>query len=269
MGQQVSLLTNKFVMLAAAVGGLTAVKNAFEFGDELNKTSDRLGIAAEKLQAFQYAAKFFGLGAGEVSTMLERMAVAIGKAVTEGGDSAEVFSRLGLDLATLASLRADEQFNLIAEAIAKLPTAGMQAAAANDVFSRSGFRMIEMMKGGREAIASAEKELASFGGTINGVSASKLEEANDAIERMEEAFKAASRTFAIAVAPTVITLTKLFKDLFGQLNTGSKSDFFPVMNRAFVILLGTGAEVVSMFKNAWVAISSLVKMRVLSSTRLV
>lgn len=120
--------------------------SAFDFGGNLSDiaaaTGETAGTVAVLRQAFQDA----GVGAERLQQSLGLMRRAIAGVNEQGQPTAKVFARLGLAVDDLASMGAEGQLKEIAAAIAQLPNATAQGAAAMEIFGRSGLDMMAFLQ---------------------------------------------------------------------------------------------------------------------------
>lgn len=83
---------------AAATAVVYAVKQAIDNADKLNDISIRLGIGAEALSTYAYAAKQSGTDIESLSTGLTRFTKNIAAAADAGSSQGKVFAALGVDV---------------------------------------------------------------------------------------------------------------------------------------------------------------------------
>ena len=132
---------------AAAVGSVAAVmeglKGSLELGAEMQDLSNRTGIAVDSLAMLRNLFKDTGLEAENIGPVMAKMQKTLAGSVGGGGES-NLLKSLGLDPQALASAAPDEAFRKIGEQIAKLPNATEQAAAAMQIFGKSGAELLQV-----------------------------------------------------------------------------------------------------------------------------
>lgn len=223
----------------AAAGALTALyARTAPMIDASAKLADRLNMSTKALGGLQLQAKMSGVSAEMLTGALDRMTISIGKAVDEGGALAKSFKDIGLDLTELSGLSADEQFKKIADAIGGLKTVTAQAAAATEIFGRSGVQMLNMLREGSSAIDEAQKRAEAYGTALSRVDAAKVELANDAWENAQEAMQGMANRITVKLAPLVEALATMFSD--AALDAGGFKD---AIDNAF----NTGIRVAGFF----------------------
>jgi hypothetical protein len=241
---------------AAGAGALTALyARTAPLIDQNAKLADRLNISTEALAGMQLQAGLSGISNETLSKSLEKMIVNIGRAANEGGTYEKALERIGLKSDELRKMSADQQFNAVADAISGLGTASEQAAAAQDIFGRSGVEMLNLMREGSGAILDAQRRAEAYGLAISRVDAAKVEAANDAWDESQKAMEGIANRITVKLAPIVEALSGGFADAalesqgFGQtidrvFNGAVKTvGFFADMIQGFRVVF-KGAELV-------------------------
>ena len=131
-----------FAVSIPLVGAALAagVAHVYDFGGELSDMASRTGISAEKLVVLTQALKDSGVEFGALVPALKKMQVAL-VSVAKGG-SAKVFEQIGLHVSDLLDLDPGEQFERVGAAIAKMENPAARAAAAVELFGKSGMNML-------------------------------------------------------------------------------------------------------------------------------
>ena len=162
---------------AAIIAGV--VNSSRKSIDVLAKKSDQLGIATEKLAAFQHLGELTGVSTQSMNSSLERMSKRLGEAAQGMGAARPQLERLNLSAKELVSLSPDQQYQKIAEAVKGLSTQSEKAAATAAIFGREGLALLNTMEAGAEGFAQAESDVLAFGTAITRVDAAKVEMATN------------------------------------------------------------------------------------------
>lgn len=136
--------------IAAAGGAITAAMGAAlthfaAVGDQLDKMSLRTGVTGSALAELGFAAEQSGANIGSIESMIRKMQKTIGDAATGSKSQIEAFDQLGLSIESLQGLTPDQQFEAIGDAVGKIEDPTMRAAAAMDIFGRSGTELLPML----------------------------------------------------------------------------------------------------------------------------
>lgn len=197
--------------VAAAAGTYAAlVRSQMGTIDSLAKTSDKLGIATEELQALRHAAELTGVSTGTLDTALQRMTRRTAEAAQGTGEAKAALEELGLDAQALARLSPDEIFRNISDAMEGVASQGDRVRLAMRLFDTEGVALVNTMKGGREALDAYKQEVEDFGLAVSRVDAAKVEQANDALFRAGEVMRGALTKAAVEVAPIITEISNRF-----------------------------------------------------------
>lgn len=196
--------------LVGVAGFGAMIAKSLEAGDAIAKMSDRLGISTENLSAFQHLAQLSGESIEGFDKSIEKMVRSIGEAGRGMGTGQKAFEELGISVDQLAGKNADEQFLIIADAIKGVGNESLQASYASDIFGRSGIKLLNTIKSGREGFESAREEVDKFGLSLDRVQAAKIEAANDAILRTQQAMKGISMQATVELAPILEEVANQF-----------------------------------------------------------
>jgi hypothetical protein len=129
---------------AAAAGLAVGVKSALDLGGALSDLSTRTGVAAGQLRILQEAFARNGLSAEKVGPSINKMQRALVEAGDGTGPAAEAFKMLGISVDGLRGMDASSQFSAIGQAINSIPDPAGRAAAAMQIFGKSGGEMLTL-----------------------------------------------------------------------------------------------------------------------------
>ena len=143
-------LTSGFMGAVAAIGAVAlgiaeVTRETAEHGKEVLESAERIGVATDKLQELQYAARMSGIGDGQLEFALRNIGRAARAAAAGGGQAAFVFQRMGVTVQELRSLRPDQVLEKLSTAFSKLPSGFEKSNAALSLFGRNGSAMIPFL----------------------------------------------------------------------------------------------------------------------------
>jgi hypothetical protein len=134
-----------FAAAAAAAAGLAVgIKGALDLAGALSDLSSRTGVAAGELRILQEAFARNGLSAEKVGPSINKMQRALVEAGDGTGPAAEAFKMLGISVDGLRGMDASSQFSAIGQAINSIPDPAGRAAAAMQIFGKSGGEMLTL-----------------------------------------------------------------------------------------------------------------------------
>jgi hypothetical protein len=181
----------------------TFVKSAADAADQLGKTADKLGIGTRELRAYQLAAKDAGVAQEAANKLLLESQKRLGEAATGTGEAAKFIKLLGLNVTELQQLSPDQLFATYAEAINGLSNRSEQLAAASSLMGKNASEAFNLIRAGGDAVNEAAAFVDRFGLALSRVEIRQIEQANDAIDRLQAVSLAAGQRIAAGLAPAV------------------------------------------------------------------
>lgn len=184
----------------AGFGGL--IKSQIDLGDQLNKTSQKLGIAVEDLSAYQYAAKLSDVSNEQLTGGLAKLAKTMQDAATnKAGESAIAFRALGVSVTdTAGNLR---PLNLVLDEVSRrfeeTRDGTNKTAMAMQLFGRSGAELVPLLN----SLRGLSDEARRTGNVVSTDFARKSEQFKDSMTRMEKAAGNFARTVGTVVVPVL------------------------------------------------------------------
>jgi hypothetical protein len=138
-------LLETFGLAISAAGIFEFAKGIVTTAADIQHQADALGIGAERLQAYQFAARESGVSVDEAGTAFKRFFANLGELQTTGeGSLAKYLSELGLTADELAG-DPTEALVIFARALDKETDATIRAAAERAAFGRSGIDLNALM----------------------------------------------------------------------------------------------------------------------------
>lgn len=185
-------LVARFGAVAAGIGALGVAfsrldpRSVIDAADELQKLSQRSGIAVENLSALQYAGKLADVSTEELADSVKKLNVNIAAAARGEKEQAAAFATIGVAVKDAAGQvrDADQVLGDIADKFSTYADGANKVALANALGGRSFEKLIPLLNGGRQGLAEARAEAERFGAVISGDLAAKSEKFNDNITRL-------------------------------------------------------------------------------------
>jgi len=204
-GASVRTMGTKMMGLGAAVAApMVAASKVFsDMGDSVAKMAARTGIGVESLSELGYAAEMSGTSMESFEKSVRAMQKTL--VAAGGGSTAAVgtLRKLGLTVADLAGLSPEQQFKLIADQLSKVEDPAARAAAAMDIFGKSGVELIPLMSAGAAGIEQLQQQARDLGLTMSTEDAKAAEAFNSALGNLWKVLKMAAFTIGSALAPVL------------------------------------------------------------------
>jgi hypothetical protein len=188
--------------LFAATFGVSAIKGVIETNSELAKLARTVGLTAEQFQEYTFAASQAGINTSLFTSSMTAFVKRVGEASANMGPLVSGLKNLNPALleAVQTAKSQDEAFRLIADAIANAASSTEAAAIANAAFSRSGVRMVEVLRQGTAGLDEQAQKARELGLVIENDLLAKAELYDDKLDQINRKIKT---TFGIAVLESI------------------------------------------------------------------
>lgn len=186
--------------------------------DNLGKLSDRLQIDPNVLRGLDLAATQTGTSFATIEKGIQRLTRTIGEARLGITTGTKALEDLGLSVEDFDGLSVEQQLLKVADIIADIEDPAQKAAAATRLLGRSGAELINLFNGGSEAIREYIKQAEELGGPISREDIKRVEQANDAVDRLQRTFEGTIQQLVIGLAPALEDIADLLVELgnFGK-----------------------------------------------------
>lgn len=121
---------------------------AIQLGDDLVDLNAQTGVAIDKLMELQMAFDLNGMKADQVQPVLSKMQRLIAEAGSGSAEAAAKFAMMGVSIADIQGLNADEQLMKIGEAITEIQNPAQRSAMAMEIFGKSGAKLLSVFAAG-------------------------------------------------------------------------------------------------------------------------
>ena len=202
---------------AAAVGAIAGVwklgSDAAATGANLQDMADRLGIAAEALQRYDYIALQSGVETEQLVKSIAKARDAVGTALAGGTNTAsKALQTLFGDLSKIPT-GTEEAFTAIIDKLAQVEDSTMQAYYANEIFGeRLATNLIPLINNGADRLAQLGEEFESIG-YLSNEQVQALADFDDQLNIMREQIDLAKTEIGIALLPIMEQFANLLTDV--------------------------------------------------------
>lgn len=142
----------QFLTLQGVIRAVTfaadGLRDALQLGDDLVDLNAQTGVAIDKLMELQLAFDLNGMKADQLQPVIAKLQRSIADAARGSDDAALKFARMGISIADIQGLTADEQLQRVGEAITKIENPAARSAAAMDIFGKSGSKLLSVFAAG-------------------------------------------------------------------------------------------------------------------------
>lgn len=226
---------------SAAQNVLTLAGNVSSSLDSLNDLSARTGIGVESLQGYALAAKMAGVDTEAFGVAVQKLAVNIGKA-TPGDAMDKALRGINLSVAELRMLAPEQQFSVIGDAIAQLPTVAERAAVAVQVFGKQGAALAPLFREGAASIEELRERAERLGIIVSETQINNVADMNDAFDLVSATINGIIGQVVGNLAPAVTDVTNQFLR-FVEEWSGAQGEGGTGIANAITDVLLRGAEI--------------------------
>lgn len=196
------------------VGTLVSEMNRL---DEVGKTSERLGVAADELTRLQFAGEQTGVQISTMNMALQRMTRRVAEAAAGTGEAKDAIKELGLDAVALNAMGPAEAFKAIADRMKLVENSSDRVRLAMKLFDSEGVRLVNTLNLGSQGLAEMGKRSDEVGNTAFPDAIRKATELIDTINELRKSIGGAAGELVKALAPalkqTISALTDGIKSL--------------------------------------------------------
>lgn len=224
-GMNVGALAIKFAAITAPITAAGAAiyglaQKTANAGDEIYKTSQRLGISTEKLSGLKYAAELSDVSMGSLSMSIGILSRNMQEASTGTGDAKDAFEALGVKVqAVNGQLKpADEILLELANKFAGMEDGTGKAVLALRIFGRSGAELIPFLNQGAYGIGEMTKNAKKAGVVFTEDAAKGAEVFNDNLKELKENING----IIYAVGGELIPVLNKFYNYVKDMSAGKK-----------------------------------------------
>ncbi len=211
MGRSFAMVQAKMLVLYMGVRKVVRmIRSEFSHIDEARKFAQSIGQAGKnatnQLLAFEYAGARVGATSANVRTALRNMMKSIGEAQMGRGEGVTAMKMIGLDADAIKKLSVmipTEAFMEISKAMGKLANTSEKVSFAQRLFSKSGVRMLNLVKLTTPEIQKLIDRHNMLAGVMSESSIAAVEATNDAVTDLKTSFNGLQRAIMGAVAPTL------------------------------------------------------------------
>jgi hypothetical protein len=203
-------------ILTGLIGGLSVsafaglIKGAANYADEMGKAAQRTGTTTEFISALAHGAKLADVEFDELTKSIGGFNKNIAEAAKGSNSAKEPFEALGINIRNAnGSLKTNEQLlGEVADRFQKMPDGIQKSALAQDLFTKSGAKLIPLLNGGSEGIKQFTAEAQRMGLIVTGEAAAAAEKFNDDLTRLQASAKGVGLAVGGAMVPAFGELTK-------------------------------------------------------------
>jgi len=202
---------------AAVIGVITGlsdmIKETAEYGDEVDKMSQKLGLSTDAYQEWDYVLSLAGTEMSSMSTGLKTLTNKLDDA-KNGSESAQaMFAALGLSMDDIANMSREEAFEAVIYGFQGMADSTERAALANDLFGKSGQELAPLFNQTREETEAQIKAAREYGMVMSEDAVEASAEFQDSLETMQRTMNGFKRNMVSGFLPSVSSAMDGFTEI--------------------------------------------------------
>jgi hypothetical protein len=196
--------------LGLAGGAFIAMaKRAVAFGDDIEDTAQQIGITNKALQELRYAAQLGGVSTESFDKSMMQFSKRLGEAQIESNETSAALNRLGISMAQIRGMSADQVLKLVADRLPSVSSGFQQSAIAAALLGREGVKMLPTLLQGSVGLGKLADEAHRMGLILDDETIKKASEANDIFDQLGTAMKVAGTKAGAELLPILKDLRTL------------------------------------------------------------
>lgn len=192
----------------AAISGISALSgvlleasgSAAEYGDNIDKMSQKIGMSAQAYQEWDFILQHSGTS---IDTMTQGMKTLSNAVVDQSDASVAAFSKLGISMEKAASLSQEELFAEVVAALQEMPASAERTALANDLLGRSAMELGALLNTSAEDTELMRQQVHALGGVMSDEAVKAAAAYQDSLQNLNTAADGLKRGLASELMPAV------------------------------------------------------------------
>lgn len=247
-----------FAGVTVSVGAaLESVHAAIDRADKLNDFTQRLGVSAEQMSGWGYAAKQTGTDIDALGVGFKKLQAAMTDGLDKKSEKGRLFAALGVSVtdATGKMKTLEQIVPEIADKFSGLTDDALKTKIAIELFGKSGTDLMEFLSSGSKGLKDMTDRAKELGIIISQETASAADNFNDKLTDIHAITQAWSQSVAADLLPLLNSLADLMLD--GAKKTDKIKDSTNGAVQVFTYLVDIVSAVVNIAQLAGITISAM------------
>ena len=204
--------------VAAAVAGVIKgladmITETAEYGDQVDKMSQKLGLSTDAYQEWDYVLSLAGTEMSSMSTGLKTMTNKLDDAKNGSASALAMFEQLGLSLEDLQGMSREEAFEAVIYGFQGMADSTERAALANDLFGKSGQELAPLFNQTTEETKAQIQAAHDYGMVMGKEAVDASADFQDSLTTMQRTMNGFKRNLVSGFLPSVSTAMDGFTDI--------------------------------------------------------
>lgn len=223
--------------LGAAFSIVKLAEGASDYASEIDDSSQRTGIAADKFQEYAYAAKLSGIETAGLEKAMIKQQKTFADASEGSKTAAAAYQRLGIDIKSVGS--SADAFDAVISALADTQDETTRNAIANDIFGKSYADLAPLLNEGADGINQLKQEAVNLGIVMGNDAVQAGAEFGDKMDSLKSTIGGLANLIGAAALPTLIKLVDFARSAVAALSQVVQSGNWSGIGASISKSLGT------------------------------
>lgn len=174
--------------------------------DEIDKTSQKVGMSTKAYQEWDYVLKISGTEMSNMTTGLKTLTNKFDDAKKGGKGAVDAFAKLGLKMEDIQDLSREDLFGTVITAFQNMEDSADRAALANELFGKSGQDLTPLFNTTAEETRKLIEEVNHLGGVMSEDAVKDGAAFQDSLTALKTAFAGASGSLLSELVPAITKL---------------------------------------------------------------
>ena len=230
---QVAAEVGKAAAASLAVIGTAAVAAGKEIwdmsndvasaGDNIDKTSQKIGISAESYQEWGYVFERCGANVDNLQTGMKKLSGVITEAANGSEKAKAKLSAVGLSIDDLNGKSQDEQLSIVISALQNMESGAERTAAANALLGKSATDMAAVLNTSAKDTQALKDEAKSYGMIMSNEAVAASAAFEDSLTKLNHTVSGLKNRMVGELLPGITQIMDGFSDLIaGNENAGQE-----------------------------------------------
>lgn len=232
----------------------SGLNNVAEYGDEVDKMSQKLGLSKEAYQEWDYVLGQAGVEITSMSTGLKTLTNKLDDAKNGGEDAQKMFAALGLSLDDLQSMSREDVFANVISGFQGMADSTERAALANDLFGKSGQELTPLFNSSIDETNALRQAAHDLGFVLSDEAIESSADFKDALDTLTRTISGIKNQFLQNFLPAA---TKVMDGLTAIFGGDSKSGVAKIKEGITEIINTLSSKIPEFLDIGWAIVDSL------------
>lgn len=211
---------------AAAVAAGKAIWDAAnktaEYGDEIDKNSQKVGLSTKAYQQWDYAMQISGTSMADCTTGMKTLTNKLDDFKNGSKGATETFNKLGISLNDVKDMSREDVFSLTVKQLQNVKDETEKAALANDLFGKSGQNLMPMFNMTNEETQKLIDETEKYGMVMSDDAVKASAAFEDSLTRLKKSLGGVKNRLVGSLLPGITQIMDGFSDMVSGVEGGSE-----------------------------------------------